>query len=118
MKPPLTLGQLIKALSKYDPAKYIRYDFGPFTPDTLKSYRGYYDQIALGYGEESITVGEILKRCKKTVGHIFTGYKGGDYEMTEDTPVWMANWGEYNSTAIIGVMDNGYNVILETAFIP
>ena len=117
MKTPLTLGHLIAALSKAKPTSSLRYDFGPYYPDGLESYRGYYDHLALGFSEEPATVGVILELCKNMVGHTRTGYKGGDYLMTSDTPIWVANWGRCHSTALVNVIDEDWKVILETGYV-
>jgi hypothetical protein len=47
----LTIGRLIAELSKADPAAAAYYDFVYFHPQGIHSYRGYYDQIALGYAD-------------------------------------------------------------------
>lgn len=117
MKKQLNLGELIFLLSRIAPESEVRYDFARFTPEGLDSYRGYYDQLALGYGEKEITVAELLKICKDMVGATRQGYKGGDFQMGESTPVWMAQWGDCYDTAIVGVIDTGYQAILETAYV-
>jgi len=117
MKEQLTLGQLIFLLSRCKPESTVRYDFARFTPKGLDSYRGYYEQLALGYGEEEITVETLLKICRDKVGATVTGYKGGEFDVGESTHVWMANWGDCHDTAIVGVIDNEWCVILATAYV-
>ncbi len=119
----LTLGQFINMLENVskdhkDEEKTIRYDFGYFEPNGIHSYRGYYDQLALGYeikeyGEET-KVSDVLKYCKNAIGKSFVGWKGGEYTMDEDTPLWVSNSGQACGTAIVGVKDT-YVIIIETA---
>lgn len=52
------------------------------------------------------------------IGKTFTGYKGGDFEMSRRTPVWVANYGNAGNTGIVGIHDDGYSVIILTAYIP
>lgn len=46
-----------------------------------------------------------------------TGYKGGEFGVGESTPVWVANWGDCHDTAIVGIVDGGYQAIIETAYL-
>jgi len=45
----LTLGELIDRLKMMPQDEEVRYDFVHFRPTSVDSYRGYYDQLALGY---------------------------------------------------------------------
>ena len=60
------------------------------------------------------SLADLIKQLKEAVGKVYTGYKGGDYTMTEDTPLWVANYGETGSTAITGVLDQGWCVLIVT----
>jgi hypothetical protein len=113
----LTLGELIAALEKEDQTLTVRYDFVHFAPAGIHSYRGYYDQLAIGYDHTEITVAKLLNTCKLAVGCTFTGYKGGNYKMDRNTRVWVANYNESGSTAIVGVRNDGWIVTLLTASI-
>jgi hypothetical protein len=115
----LNLGELIYELEKCRPDTQVNYDFGALIPDGFDSYRGYYEQLALGWKEgehgEIVTVEELLTKAKETELKEFTGYKGGEYVMYRETPLWVANYGRCHGTAIVGVTDNGYQVIINTA---
>lgn len=122
MKAQLTLGQFIFLLSRIPEDRKIRYDFCRFQPTTLDSYRGFYDHLAIGFNESQfdendMTAGALLKQCRDAYGKTFQGYKGGDYVMTESTPMWVAQYGECHSTAIVGVTDYEWIAIIETAYI-
>lgn len=127
----ITLGQLIKQIEdaglkcKDDSPKTISFDFGSALPTRLDSWRGSYSELALGYvlsghdGEgdyEGTTAEKLLTELKSAIGKIFTGWKGGDYVMGENTPVWVANPGNSNDTGIIGILDVGYKLVILTAY--
>lgn len=82
----MTLGNVLDFLSQ-QPADTIT----PF--DRASSYRGFYEQLGLEPG--SSTTGEMLTYLETEVqGQVLNGYKGGDFYMTSDTPVWFAYYGD------------------------
>lgn len=96
-----TLGKFINELEKYnkDFSVYIK----PFhlTPTHFMSYRGYYADLALGYTlDDKMTVGELLQQAKECINKTFIGYKGGEFVMTENTPLWISNYGECSDMTI------------------
>jgi len=122
----LTLGELIEKLEKivkvdgYD-SPSVYFDFARFYPTYCNSYRGYYEQIAIGYADGNeglapsvVTFMNYLQR--EVLGEIFTGYKGGEYMMHSDTPVWVASYGHAEPTAVVDVSYEGYLVIIHTAY--
>lgn len=130
--PQISLGELISEIEKHDlktnsgEIKTICFDFGTAIPTKLDSYRGYYDELALGYklsgydndsGHfDECKADEFLKHLKSAIGKEYTGWKGGDYIMNENTPLWVANPGNCGDTIIVGVLDKGYTFIILTAF--
>ena len=72
------------------------------------SYRGYYSDLAFAplYDTEPRTVKEILKEALLAHGKTFEGYKGGEFTMEGDTPVWYSHYGDCGP-AIIGITDEG-----------
>lgn len=111
----LTLGQFIERLRPYKDEKYISYDFVHFKPTGLHSYRGFYEDLAIGYSTDSETTpASLLAECEKAIGKIFTGYKGGDFEMNYNTVLWVAESDESGSTAIIDVVMGEYDVLILT----
>lgn len=115
----MRLGALVKALEAVPEGHWVMFDFGGLTPTDCDSYRGYYSDLAIGFEEDKPgpTAGEFAKRLRDCIGQTFTGYKGGDFTMAEDTPVWVANYGKTSGTAVIGVEDQGWRVLLRTACI-
>lgn len=110
------LGSLITALAVQPQENIVYFDFCGLSPDTLNSYRGFYDHLAIAWTDDRPpTVADMLRVLRAAVGCTFTGYKGGEYRMTDVTPVWVANYGDAGSTAIVGVDDIGSVTIIRTA---
>lgn len=119
----MTLGEVIDALKRSEPDATVHFDFCYTAPTTVASYRGYYDDLALGwqpatYDDESKTywplVATILERLQSAVGKRFEGWKGGFYLMDTDTMLWVANPGETSGTSISRVSYEYGTVILHT----
>jgi hypothetical protein len=116
----IELGELITLLKHRPQDDQVRFDFGGFIPRYVASYRGFYEQLAIGYDEDwqkPVTVAELLIQLRGAVGATFTGYKGGEYTMDASTPVWAANHGYSNQTAIVGLADCSWQTVLATAFV-
>ena len=101
------LGNLIEDLSKYpkDAKVYIE----PFClyPTDFGSYRGYYSDLSIEFTTESngLNCGELLDKAKNCVGKSFYGYKGGDFEMTKNSVIWISNYGKVSNIILTGVKD-------------
>lgn len=96
----MTINEILKALKK------INDDAPVFVADTLSveltgevmSWRGDYDCLALGYclygdSKEFITVGKLKSILQNSLGETFMGYKGGEFVMEKNTPVYLDNYG-------------------------
>jgi hypothetical protein len=79
------------------------------------SYRGYYSDLAFEKLDRKITVGEALKMIKECMGEIFQGYKGGDYMMGRNTPVWLSEYGT-TGMKIVDILDDGTFDLIEDEF--
>lgn len=117
----ISLGQLIQELKeiaknerKEEP--YVQFDFGNIRPAGLTSYRGYYDELAICYDEqtEQPLLSEFIKTLENAKKETFFGWKGGEYKMYDHTPVWVSNTGQASDTAVVGVIDKGFRVLLQT----
>lgn len=77
----LSLGQLIERLAHLDPEDRVVFDFCNMVPTKLESWRGSYDELALGVvdagriGRERTSVEELLMRLRFAVGRTYTGWK-------------------------------------------
>lgn len=88
----LTLGRLIDDLEAAEPTAVVVIDNGSH-PDKPHSYRGYYSDLAFAPSDTTVTVADFLTKCRSALGSTFEGYKGGDFLMEEDTPLWSAPYG-------------------------
>ncbi len=92
----VTLGSLIEALREVDldMQVLVRNEEGEdFFPGRFDSYRGYYADLSLTEGKEPMTVNTLLSQAEVALGSTFEGYKGGEFVMGEDTPLWFAEYG-------------------------
>lgn len=83
----MTLGELIRALKEMPSDGVITHGFGE-----PMSYRGYYGDLAFA-PRINTTAGEMLAHAESAVGKTFTGYKGGEYTMSEHTDCWISEYG-------------------------
>jgi hypothetical protein len=89
----LTLGQLIKRLEKMPKKQLILTSAGAGVQG-FNSYRGYYEDLALAPAPGPIwTASQLLKASKRVIDTELIGYKGGEFLMTKDTPLWFAGYG-------------------------
>jgi len=116
-KDQITLGRFIKQVKKLKKDEEIFINIGGIYPTGIESYRGYYDELALTFTSDEFskhrikTAGELLKLLESAIGKTFTGYKGGDFVMNENTPVWLANYGNTGDAFVTGVDEIGQIII-------
>jgi len=112
----LTLYKLLKELEGVPDAALITFDTGGY-PDQPYSYRGYYSDLCFSRSDQEITVKDFIGTAKDCLDKTFQGYKGGDYVMAKDTPLWVAEYGSCGD-AIIGIKPlSSDNVILQTKYV-
>ena len=92
----MTLGDLIAALEAMDPLSMVA-NLG-----NAHSYRGYYRDLAFERIEAVREAGDLLEECLSAMGQVFHGYKGGNYKMDAQTPVWVADYG-YSGYRLVGI---------------
>ncbi len=110
----LTLGGAIEKLGGMDRESIVVFDFNRNVgPESPHSYRGYYSDLSLSPSGKGVTVAAFLRDCTAANGHTFEGYKGGDYMMTESTPLWAAFYGD-TGRAIIDLRVEGDTIVLVT----
>lgn len=134
--PQITLGELLEALEGI-PTEYgsdkkpvsVEFDFGTAYPTGLSSWRGSYSELAINYdlagyddfGRKDVMFNhtdlkDLKGWLKEALGKTYTGWKGGDFTMDKDTPVWVANDGNVGNTGVIGVLNQEYTVVILTAY--
>lgn len=100
----LTLGKLIARLEQLPKDALIE---GLLDPH---SYRGYYHQLAFCSGQRSVAM--ALDACRQALGDRFTGWKGGEYRMHRDTPVWSSECGDASGLMIVGISESApYHIL-------
>lgn len=105
------LGDLIKQtqylVDNMEPDEdhtWLSFEFGSCGVTGIDSFRGYYDELALSYGDDEILeLADFLGILKDALGKTFIGYKGGDFTMHEHTPIWVANYSRTSYTKVIGI---------------
>jgi hypothetical protein len=105
-KPIITLGELIAKLEAKDAAAElaVQYFDQVLGYGNAESYRGYYSDLSIDPISGSLgTVADALKDLRAAVGQTFTGYKGGEYKMTNRTLVWVAQWSTCPGLGVTGV---------------
>lgn len=104
------IGDLIDHLRSLEAGTEV-----PFLAYSGDSYRGYYDRFALCPGTgECRSVADYLEQ--DVIGHTFTGYKGGDYTMTERTLVHCNEYGRCDGADQVGITSDGKIVFIEDAW--
>jgi len=100
----LTLGKLIEALEGVAPdTVVVCSDNISEHPGGAISYRGYYSDLAFKPSAKPVTVAELLAEAKNALNQEFTGYKGGEFLMGPDAPLWIAQYGQSGGRAIIDI---------------
>ncbi len=121
----LSLGEVIEKLEACKPDVNVYFDFGCLVPDTgggMHSYRGYYEDVAMGWRDpsdytdkrETPKVAEVLEMLKDAVGATFGGWKGGEFTMDKSSRLWVDNAGTCNGVAIVEVDKTDWAVHLRT----
>lgn len=105
-----TLGDLRLALRALDRNLPITLPDGRGVGE-VGSYRGYYEQLAIEPFGDYSTVGEFLERLDRADGEEFIGYKGGRFRMSDQTPLWVAWYGD-TGEKVVGVVDAGDSAVL------
>lgn len=90
---------------------HVYFEFGHAIPTSFASYRGYYDHLAVGFTDDEskrVTFRVFLERLNGAIGQRFSGWKGGEFAMTPESPVWVANRGDNPGTMIVGITEYGF----------
>lgn len=110
----LTIGELIAELEKTDPRLSVYYDFADCIPTGIDSWRGIYNEPALGWAAtgysakrddpKTPTVADVLAMLRKPLnGQQYSGWKGGEFSYTKDSPLHVDNRGDCSHTEIARV---------------
>ena len=93
----MTLEKYIKTLTDMITSKGNQpWAVGLGNPD---SYRGDYAELSFDVVRNTTTQ-EMLDSARECVGKTFTGWKGGSFVMTLETPCWIDRCGQWNRIPI------------------
>lgn len=79
----LALEDVIARLERENPTRTVQVGFA-----NPHSYRGYYEDLAFEITGPT-SVGDMLAAARSALGATYQGWKGGDYEMSRYTEVWL-----------------------------
>ena len=106
------LIEIIRSLENQDLTVVLDYD-GTISVGSLDSYRGYYADLALEPSLTPIPAKKLLIILLSAWGSTFEGYKGGDFKMEGDTPLWVAAYGN-TGRALMDAVVLGEHLVLIT----
>ena len=72
------------------------------------SWRGSYDLPSISYSEDDsgVSIDTAIENLNEVNGMEVIGYKGGQYKLYADDPIFVANYGESNNcTAIVDIVE-------------
>ena len=89
-----------------------------FTSDfAADSWRGSYNLPSIEYysGDSGCSVDSAIEDLQEIDGMKVSGYKGGDYTLNKEDPLFIANYGESNNcTAIVDIVESDEFIICLT----
>jgi len=102
---PMTLGEFIDALGNLPPCSSVRFDrFGLAPKLSFHSYRGDCGHLQMDYKDSGFVRAQQLRIAAiECVGKEFAGWKGGEYLMDVNTPLYVGRYGDCTRTMIVRV---------------
>ncbi len=112
----MTLGALIDDLKDKNQSGAVYAVIGDETSflSDPHSYRGYYSDLSLTPSNTKGSVADLLAELQAALGSTFEGYKGGDFLMGADTPVWVSPYGVNSQIAVMSIAERDGDVALIT----
>lgn len=99
----VTLGEMLSAVGQAgDGLVVFRTEDGrEWGAGDAISYRGYYSDLAIEPESGATPTGDLMLTLMAVQDTELEGYKGGQYLMGSDTPVWLDGYGQCNSRAVV-----------------
>jgi len=98
----ITLGEMSSILENHDGQVTFKCGDSITSVANPHSYRGYYSDLSLETVEPHYMAGEdLLNMLKGVYDTELTGWKGGDYRMKFDTPIWVSAEGFASRWAVV-----------------
>lgn len=99
----VTLGSLIELAKSATGVVRFRDGGGP---GREMSYRGYYSDLSFEPASPS-KAADFVAQCEKALNATYEGYKGGDYTMGANTPLWRAPYSCCGDAIIDAAIEDG-----------
>ena len=116
----MTLDEVIADLERAAGDVFVYIDFCSVAPTEIDSYRGSYDMPALGWAPTghsgshvAPTVDTLIRELKRALKKPYEGWKGGTYRFRGGETLYIDDPGDYSSTFVSRVRDDGWRVMLE-----
>ena len=116
----LKLEPMLKKTGRSEDEPNVVFDFEYLFPISLDSWRGSYEELAIGFEIDSskdrspMSLVAFHELLTSAIGGTYQGYKGGQFVMHKNTPVWVANYGNSGNTGVFDVVDKGYEIVIIT----
>ena len=112
----MTLEALAGKLAALEAHVPLAMEDGAAPHPQVHSYRGYYSHAAIppGAGFPTTTAGGMLETIRRAMGLPVYGWKGGEFRLYPDTPVWIAPLGENSQLALTDVREEDGRAVLMT----
>lgn len=103
----VSFGDLVSILKKLPKDALLHAESKNYYPElSLHSYRAHYEDFEFDITEVPVTVGEFLEMLIDCKGKMLPSYRGGNYEVTDETYLWMGKAGAVFNCALHGVFVN------------
>ena len=102
----MKIKEIMALVKDANPEGDVYFDFCNCRPTTAHSWRGSYDEPAIGWAQAGscTSVADFLNELAELIsGKTYYGWKGGEYSYNEDQTLHVDNPGCYTDTEIIDV---------------
>ena len=115
----LTVAQFRELLSRHLGSLPVSYDFADAQPYWPHSYRGWPSQLAINWepirtDQERTTVARLSNQLRWATCTEHEGYKGGSFWIGPASPLWAAEYGQWDGRAVVGVEERDGTVVILT----
>lgn len=93
---------------------YVRRGGIEYAVGGFHSWRGFYPFASVDFAHRRYVKSayDLYDETEKAIGSVFEGWKGGEYTMTEDTPVFVDHEGECDGYGIYDMIQLGDAYVL------
>jgi len=124
-----SIAELLAGLTNVDQTLSVCFEFANCRPTSLGSWRGAYDQPALGWQpsgyskreqklDEFPTVAQFCQSLRDDMDRHHGAWHGGTASFREDQKLHVDNDGDATNTVITGFSALGTRLVLHTAYVP